>query len=37
LPKIKFGGFIGGHDYGYQEDKRIYNPGWSSWLHHLKA
>ena len=53
LPKVKFGGFIGGHDYGNQneplngvkeavdeafgEDKRIYNPGWGSWLHHLKA
>jgi hypothetical protein len=53
LPKVKLGGFIGGHDYGnhneplngvqqvvdeiFGEDKRIYNSGWGSWLHHLKA
>jgi hypothetical protein len=52
LPKVKLGGFIGGHDYGNNEilngvkqavdeffgkDITIYNPGWSSWLHHLKA
>lgn len=53
LPKVKIGGFLGGHDYGNQneplngvkkavdevfgEDKRIYNSGWGSWLHNLKA
>jgi len=53
LPKVKIGGFLGGHDYGnmgeplngvqkavdeiFGDDKRTYNPGWGSWLHHLKA
>ena len=53
LPKVKIGGFIGGHDYGniaeplngvqkavdeiFGGDKRIYNEGWGSWLHNLKA
>ena len=53
LPKVKFGGFIGGHDYGnsneplngvqrvvdeiFGEDKEIYNSGWGSWLHQIKA
>ena len=53
LPKVKVGGYIGGHDYGNQNeptngvqravderfntDIKTYNPGWGSWLHHLKA
>lgn len=53
LPKVKLGGFIGGHDYNnsneplngvqkavdevFDKDVTIFNPGWGSWLHHLKA
>jgi hypothetical protein len=53
LPKVKVGGYLGGHDYGNQneplngvkqavderfgENIETYNPGWGSWLHHIKA
>ena len=54
LPKVKIGGFIGGHDYGndepenvngvkkavdekFNKDITVYNPGWGSWLHCVKA
>jgi hypothetical protein len=54
LPKVKIGGFIGGHDYGnnepedvngvkkavdekFDKDITVYNHGWGSWLHCVKA
>ena len=53
LPKVKVGGYLGGHDYGnhheplngvkqavderFGENIETYNPGWGSWLHHVKA
>jgi hypothetical protein len=54
LPKVKRGGFIGGHDYGndepedingvkkavdekFDKDINVYNHGWGSWLHCVKA